>query len=299
MGDCFFKGCYEWLTQKKMNFIFPILAAVLQAGSFTVDKVVLSIRRVNFKTYTGISFPLIFVITLIIFLIFRPPLTAELFLGNLWLLIVISVVMMIITNLIFYRALDHDHLGEIQTLGLLHSIPIIIFSSIIFTDERNFFVLVPALIASFAIIWSHWERHHFKIAKHTLPFLVWSLGAAPLGAVIAKTLLAVWSPISLELIRSGAVAAILGSLFFKHARKVSIKAFYLLLVTNILTSVAWILFYFSYQRSGIVYTVLVFSLQPLLVYFASVFFLKEKLHWKKVIAFAVVLISIAAVQMIG
>ena len=43
-----------------MTFLFPILAAILQAGSLTLDKVVLSIRRVNFKTYTGVSFPLIF-----------------------------------------------------------------------------------------------------------------------------------------------------------------------------------------------------------------------------------------------
>ena len=147
-----------------MNFLFPILAAILQAGSFTIDKVVLSIRRVNFKTYTGISFPLIFLITLVIFFIFRPPLSFDLLAGNLWWLLLISVGMTIVTNLIFYRALDDDKLGEIQTLDLLHAIPIIIFASIFFADERNFFVVIPALIASSAVIWSHWEHHHLKIS---------------------------------------------------------------------------------------------------------------------------------------
>jgi drug/metabolite transporter (DMT)-like permease len=66
-----------------------------------------------------------------------------------------------------------------------------------------------------------------------------------------------------------------------------------------LTSVAWILFYFSYQRSGIIYTILIFSLQPLLVYLASVFFLKESLYWKKAVAFIVVLLSIAVAQVIS
>jgi len=122
-----------------MNFLFPILAAILQAGSFTLDKVVLSIRRVNFKTYTGVSFPLIFLITLVIFFIFRPPLSLDLLAGNLRWLLLISVGMTIVTNLIFYRALDDDKLGEIQTLDLLHSIPIIIFASVFFADERNFF----------------------------------------------------------------------------------------------------------------------------------------------------------------
>jgi drug/metabolite transporter (DMT)-like permease len=279
-----------------MNFLFPFLAAVLQAGSFTLDKVVLSIKQVNFKTYTGVSFPLVFLITLGIFLIFRPPLSLDLLAGNLWWLLLISVGMTIFSNLIFYRALDDDKLGEIQTLDLLRNIPIIIFSSIIFADERNLTVIVPALIASIAVIWSHWEHHHFKIAKHTLPFLIWSLCAASIGAPIIKILLDSWNPISLELVRSGITALVLGPLFFKQAAKISLKAFLLLLSTNILTSIAWILFYFSYQQSGIIYTILIFSLQPLLVYLAATLLLKEKLHWKKTVAFAAVLLSIGAVQ---
>ena len=281
-----------------MNFLFPILAAILQAGSFTLDKVILSIRRVNFKTYTGISFPLIFLITLVIFFIFRPPLSFDLLTGNLWWLLLISIGITIVTNLIFYRALDNDHLGEIQTLNLLHNIPIIIFASIIFTDERNFYIIIPALIASSAIIWSHWEHHRFKIAKYTLPFIIWSLSIAPIGASILKILLVSWNPISLELVRSGVIALILGPLFIKYAQRISLKTFSLLLITNILTSIAWILFYFSYQRLGIIYTILIFSLQPLLVYFASVFLLKEPLHWKKVTAFAIVLLSIGIAQVI-
>jgi drug/metabolite transporter (DMT)-like permease len=281
-----------------MNFLFPIFAAVLQAGSFTLDKVVLSIRRVSFKTYMGVSFPLIFIITLIIFLIFRPPLSSDLLSGNLLWLLLASIGMTITTNLMFYRALDDDGLGEIQTFDLLHNIPIIIFASIIFTDERHYTVIIPALIASLAVIWSHWEHHHLKIAKKTAPYLIWTLIAAPFGASISKTLLDSWNPISLELVRSGALAIIIGPLFFRFAQKIPLKGFLILLGTNVLTTVAWILFYFSYQRSGIVYTILIFSIQPLLVYFASLLILKEKLHWKKVAAFAVVLISIIFAQVI-
>lgn len=222
-------------------------------------------RRVNFKTYTGVSFPLIFLIDADNFSFFRPTLSFDLLAGNLWMLLIVSIRITIVTNLIFYRALDDDKLGEIQTIDLLRNIPIIIFASIIFADERNFAVVIPAFVAFAAVIWSHWEHHHFKIAKHTLPFVVWSLSVAPIGASVSKVLLASWSPISLELVRAGAVALILGPLFAKYAQKISFKAFLLLLATNILTSIAWILFYFSYQRSGIIYTILIFSLQPLLV----------------------------------
>lgn len=278
--------------------MFSFLAAILQASSFTLDKVVLSMRRVSYKTYTGISFPLIFLITLGIFFIFRPPLSWALFSGNLWLLVMVLVVMLIITNLIYYRALDDDYLGEIQTLNLLKNIPIIILSSLVFTKERNFAIIIPAFIASLAIIWSHWEHHHFKIKKHTVPFIVWSLLVAPFAAIISQLLLMSWNPISLQLVSSAAVALVLGPLFFRYTKKVTSKAFILLLATNVLTSTAWIFYYFSFQLSGIIYTILIFSLQPLLVYFASIFFLKERIHWKKVVAFGIVLLSIAIAKVI-
>ncbi len=280
-----------------MDFLLPIFAAILQAGSFTIDKIALSIRRVNFKTYTGVSFPLIFLISLIIFCVAHPPLSLNLLQDSWWLLL-ISIGIVIGTNLIFYRALQNDTLGEIQTFDLLYNIPAIILSSIIFIDERNYFVIVPALIASGAVIWSHWEHHHFKIAKYTIPFIIWILLISPFNSIISKTLLLTWSPISLELVRSGVVALILGSLFFKHIKRIPQKGLLLLLVTNILTTIAGILFSFSYQRQGIVYTLLIFSIQPLLVYLASVFILKEPLHIKKTIAFVVVLASIAFAQFI-
>lgn len=282
-----------------MNFLFPILAAILQASSFTLDKVILSFRRVGYKTYVGVSFPLVFAVTLVVFLIFRPPLSLELFSGNIGWFILLSIILSIANNLFFYRALDDDNLGEIQTLDLLRVVPVIIVSGIIFTDERNLFIIIPALVASLAIIWSHWEHHHFKIAKKTLPFLLWALAMAPIGAALSKVILTTWNPISLELVRSGAMALILGALFYKQIERVTSKVFYYLVATNILTSIAWIMFYFSYQRLGIIYTVLIFSVQPLLVYFASVFLLKEKVQPKKAIAFAIVLISIVSAQIIG
>ena len=286
------------LTFKSMNFIYPVFAAILQAASFTIDKLTLSVKNVSYKTYTGVSFPLIFLVNLVIFAIFQPPIPLSLLSQTGW-LIVISVLMGVVSNIIFYRALDHDKLSEMETLSLLNSIPIIIFSSIIFSSERNMAVIIPALIASLAVIWSHWQRQHFAIARYTLPFLIWSLAAAPIAASISKILLQSWNPIALELVRSGALAAIFGILYFNHAQRVSGKAFGLLILTNILTSVAWILFFFSYQRSGIIYTILLFSLQPLLVYFASVAYLKEKVSRKKAIAFGVVLLSIIAAQILA
>ena len=273
-------------------------AAVLQAASFTLDKVVLSLKRVTYKTYIGVSFPMIFMINLIIFLIFRPPFSLSLFAGKYLYLIILTIILTIITNLLFYRALDADKLSEMQTLSLLSTIPLIIFTSIIFASERNFLIIFLALIASSSVIWAHWQRNHFQIAKKTKLFLFWTLLISPFGGIIIKTLLEVWNPISLELVRAFALSVILGPIFFKHARKAKLKTISLLIIVNLLTSVAWILYFFSYQKLGIIQTVLIFSLQPLLVYFASIIVLKEKIHWKKLVSFLIILVAIVVARMV-
>lgn len=275
-----------------MPLIFPVGAAILQAASTTLDKVVMSVKRVTYKTYTGISFPLIFFITLIIFFIFRPPLSLSLFSGKVLWLVIISAALTIIANVMFYRALKNEKLNEIEVISLLGNIPLIIFTGFIFVSERNPFIIFLALLSSASVVWAHWRKDHFQIAKKTKLLLFWILLISPFGGIITKIILETWNPISFELVRSGIVALILGPLFFRYEKGVSLKAFLLLLATNALTSIAWILYYFSFQQFGIIQTVLIFSIQPLLVYFASICLLKEKFHWKKFVSFVIILVSI-------
>ncbi|OGZ95664.1 MAG: hypothetical protein A3I44_04175 [Candidatus Sungbacteria bacterium RIFCSPLOWO2_02_FULL_51_17] len=282
-----------------MNILLPLCAAVLQAASFTLDKAILSLKRVGFISYTGASFPLVFIITGVIFFIVRPELSVGMFGSGRWALIVLSVVGSAISNLLYYRALKNDALQEIQALDLLQAIPVILVSSIFFSDERNPYLVFPALAAALAVVWSHWDHHRIRIAKKTLPYVLWSLAIAPLSAPISRALLLVWSPVSLELVRAAGMALIFLPFTLRSYRTLSFTAWRLIIVTNMLTAVAWILFYASYQRSGIVYTVLLFSLQPILVYFASLFILKERAHRKKIAAFGIILISIIFAQIMA
>lgn len=278
-----------------MNALFPILAAILQAGSFTLDKVVLGARRVNYRAYVAVSFPFIFLITLVVYFVASPPLSWAFFAGRLGWLFAVLVVLTILSNFIFYRALDDDGLAEVETIGLLDRIPVVLVAGLFFADERRLALIVPALAAAAAVAWSHWGGR-LRFAPNTWPLLVWTVLAAPIGAAVSKELLTAWNPISLGLVRSAVVAAVFVPLYRRSAAQLSPRVLGLLVATNILTTVAWILYYFSYQRSGIVYTVLLFSLQPLLVYAAALLVLKERFQPKKLVAFLVVLASIAAAQ---
>jgi drug/metabolite transporter (DMT)-like permease len=281
-----------------MSFMFPALGAVLQTGSVTVDKVTMSIKNFTYKNYTVISFPLIFIFNLIIYLIFRPKLYPTSITGLFVLFLFISILLTIVTNILFYRALKSDGLGEIEVITMLSRVPVILFAGLIFVDERNYLTMTLAFLATLALIWSHWERHHFHIAKKTWPLLLATLIISPFGAILAKELLLTWNPISLQLVSNGVLGLFFLILYYKHIKTTPGKAIPLLLITNLLTTVSWILYYFSYQASGIIYTALIFSIQPALVYLASIFFLKEKHHWKKTIGFIVILAAITLAQIL-
>ena len=279
-----------------MTALLPFIAAFLQAGSFAFDKAILNIRRISWKTYIAVSYPLLFVVDAVIFFIVRPPFGWHLFTGIPGALVLTSIGMLIITNLLYYRALKDDLLTEMQTLGLLNQVPVILVGFILFSDERRIVPLIAALVASLAVFWSHWEHHKMNIRPRTLPFIIWLLISTPILASFAKVILAAWNPIVLEMVRDGATALILFPLFVSSIRDVPRRGWFMLFATNILSATAWILYFTGYKTVGIVYTVLVFSLMPLLTYFFSVAFLNEPLVKKKLIAFLVVLASIATAQ---
>ncbi|MDO8504889.1 MAG: DMT family transporter [Candidatus Liptonbacteria bacterium] len=281
-----------------MNSLLPFLGAIFQSVSFTLDKAILSLKKTGYKTYLGLGFPLIFFFDLIIFLIFRPPVSAALFAGSLIWVFLGLIGTSIGTNILYYRALAKDTLSELLMLGLLTRLPVIIFSALTFPDERNALLIILALASSLAVIWSHWENHRFEIKKDTLALLFWFLLVVPLGAVLSKIILGSWSPIVLALFQDGTVALILGWLYIKESVKISRGAILFLLLTNLFSSAGWILYYVSIQRAGIIYTGLLFSLQPLLTYFAAVVFLKEGLNRKKVLAFLIVLGAVGVAQIL-
>ena len=280
-----------------MGLFLPLIASILQAASFSLDKLILSIKKATHKQYLVISFPLITIFTFVMFLIVKPSLSWEMILGNNFLLIILAIIITIASNLIFYNALKKDYLSEIQTIELFKNFPLIIFAAILFPDERNVLNIALAIIAAGSIAWSHFENKGFKISQPTIILLLWNLVASPFRGIISKTLLETMNPIVMQLIIDASVSIILLIFLAKEVKKTPKKALPYLIITNILTSIAWVLYFYSYQVSGIIYTVLVFSLQPILVYLVSLIFFKEKFEIKKFVSFMIILASIIVAQL--
>ena len=282
-----------------MGIFSPLIAALLQAGSYTLDNAALNVRRIDWKTYTSVSFPLLMIFDALFLLIVRPAVTWSALGGLAGIFVAVSIVTGYITNALYYRALDDEDLHELQTWGVFLAIPTLIVTSVLFTDERNLVVLIPALVATAAVTWAHLGKGNgLAVRPKTIAFIGWMLVATPALAGMSKVILQSWNPIMLELVRDTSLAFIFWLTVSKGISQVNRKAWSYLLATNLCSSAAWILYYYGFQQLGIVHTMLLFSLTPVLTYVFALLFLREKFLPRRIIAFVVVLVCIAAAQLL-
>ena len=280
-----------------MNFFIPFIGSLLSSGAAITDKVLLGGKGITYKNYSVVSFLAALFVAGIAFFAFGTQITLDLFKGYAGLLLIFTTATILTSNLLYYHALKNDLLTEMETVTLLANVPIIIAAFIFFPDEnKNLLILYAALIASLAVIWSHWEKGHPFVKRKTWPFLIWVLIIAPIEAAAFKQILTIWHPISLQFVREIIIVPFLGFMYADTLKKVSPRSFVTIFFTGSILTLGSILFFISYSKFGIIQTTLIFTLQPLLTYIGGLVLLKEKFHKKKIIAFLIVLIVITIAQ---
>lgn len=278
--------------------MFAFIAAVLQAGSTILDKTFFNHSHKGYQSYIIISFPLVAIFSGIALVLFDIDIDASQLAGETigWLLL--SVCVILGSNILYYRAMAVDAVHEVQLIGLLNKLPTILLTSLLFSGERHIATILAALVAVLVVFWSHFDHHQFKLKLATRQFLFYEMLVSPFAVIAAKVLLETLHPIVFEFLRTLALALLVAPFFWSHIKAIELRSMLTLLVTNIITTIAWILYAFSIQTYGILYSILIFSLQPLLVYVASLALLKERFEWKKAVALIVVLFAIATNELL-
>ncbi len=275
--------------------ILTALASVSQAGSSTIDKYIVSKQKINYKVYLIISFFIISILTLPLFLFLGhvKPEASQLF----WIiLLLIGVIITTGVNIVYYSVLRHEKLSEMQPVLLLAPLFTVILTSIVFKEERNSLVIILAIISSLALLWAHIKKEHFSFHKYLIPLLILSIIISPINAIISKKLLTVYDPFSFEFIRTSLALFVLYIFLHPNFKTLKKKSPKYLIYTNILTTLAGIIVYFSYIKLGIIQTVLIMNLMPMLVYIFAYIFLKEKIYWKNVVAMLIILACVTINQ---
>jgi drug/metabolite transporter (DMT)-like permease len=272
----------------------PLFAVLLNSISVVIDKAVLRRHSINPGVYCG----WIFVATAILLslsalFIPSPVLPQAMEWGNIGLLAA-SILLILTLNYLWYYAIKDEDLHEVQGLELIRNIPAMLFAAMLFPAERSIALIVLGALATAGIFSSHIHNRKITLHKRLIPLALFLVFLSPWNASLTRLLLNSWSPIALDIVRSLAVVVLFLPFLYRH-RNFRWKEIALpLVVSAAASSAAWILVYYSYLASGVVETLLLLLVQPILVYGMSSFLLGERITRRQGIGFAIAITAIGA-----
>ncbi|MFC1710633.1 EamA family transporter [Nanoarchaeota archaeon] len=277
-------------------YYLPILGALSLSVATILEKIALRVRKINIKLFLTSAFlaSVLVMIPLIWFFWKVEPGAFELV--NLLIFLGI-IILSIVANLFAFYSLKWEKIGNLEparVLEPLFTILLAIVFSFFFEGlyERNMNIIIPALIAAAALIFSHIKKHHLTFNKYFLAAVLGSFLYA-LELVLSRLILDFYSPISFYFLRCLGIV-ILGFILFKPKfKKLDIKHRWEILAIGALWVGFRVLVYYGYLSIGIIFTTLMIMLAPIFIYIMAHVFLKEKMNWRNIVASLVIAASVA------
>ena len=273
----------------------PILGALALAGGTILEKVVLRKRKIDIKLYQVLSFlAIVSVMVPFIYFFWRVD-TGALQLKNI-IIFGLVVLFSVLANILTFYSIKWEKITNIEPAKMMEPLFVILLAIIFsfFVEglyDRNTNIIIPALLAACALIFSHIRKHHLKFNKYFIAAIIGSLFFA-LELVISRLILDFYSPLSFYFIRCLSIAFI--SLIVFHPKlsgldkKIKGKIF--------LIAVIWVIYrmiiYYGYLTLGVIFTTLILMIGPVFIYLFAWKFLKEKLDWRNIVAAIIILGSV-------
>lgn len=268
--------------------LLPLIGVVADAIYLTITKAFL--RR--FGRFTSREFNWFMFVTVILILAVLMP-----FIGELpawpeikqtapWLLGV--VVLACLHNTLFYWGLEHEKISEIEPFLLFNPLAGILMAGIFYPGERFVQVYIAIAVASLVLLWSHFRRHRIALSDGLLAIIAFVIVNA-LELVFLKRLLGVYDPLTLYFVRC--IFVLIGLTIAVRPRLFIIKPHHLRwfgAIGALIVIAVWAS-YTAFQLRGLSETLFVFTLSPILVYWLSAVFLKEKWQTKNIVAGVVII----------
>lgn len=270
----------------------PVIGALGQAIGTITEKIALKKKKVNPRVFQAGAFFAVILIMLPLILIFKSffwHLDSRAFeLKNIIIFSVI-VIFSFIANIFYFYSLKWEKITNLEPARLLEPI-FVVFIAIIFSFtfgtalyERNFNVIIPALIAGAALIFSHIKKHHLEFNKYFIAAILGSFFFA-IEMTLSKIILEYYSPMSLYFLRCFFVFLISFAVFKPKFSKLNAKVRFLVLTAACFWVVFRVATYYGYVLLGVVKTTLILMLAPVFIYLFAHTILKERLNWRNIAA---------------
>jgi drug/metabolite transporter (DMT)-like permease len=281
----------------------PLLGAVTLAIGTILERFVLRKRKIDIKLYQVLEFSGIVVAMLPVIYFFWKMESAALQPINI-LIFLLVVAFSIVANLLVFYSMKGEKLSNLEPAKVLEPLFVILLALVLsfFFDgrlyERNFKIIIPALIAGAALIFSHVEKHHLRFNKYFIAAILGSLFFA-LELVLSRLILDFYSPITFYFLRSASILLLSFMLFRPKLSRIDKKIPFIALGIGIVWVINRIIIYYGYVNYGIVFTTLIIMLGPVFIYLFARLFLKEKFKWKNIIVALIIIACISYVYLTG
>jgi len=265
----------------------PLIASITQAFGVVIDKVVLSQKQVPISKFIPLLFALLALFTFLVLPFdswFSEQVVSWPIIGYFLLMIGLAFSWYIL----YYRAIQRATIQEFEPILMLSPLVVILLAPIFYLEERNLVILLISFVVGIILVLSHLERGHIKFKKESLGLLA-CIFLAGLEVLVIRKLLFFFAPAPLYFIRCVVLLLIFLLYFRTNFARIDRSAVWAVVATSLLGVAQMVARFYGYQNLGIVFTTLILSLSPVLVYLLGFLFLKEKIQPKKLIGGALIL----------
>jgi len=281
----------------------PILGALFESTGAILVKKIANKHNTNYKNFIVYIFLSILLVSLPLLFFFWRVEPGATDLGNLILLAVI-VIVSIFANLFIFYSLKREDLSELQPIRLTTPLFTILFVFIlsfffeVYASERNYSILILALVASLALVLAHVKKDHIVFNKYSITALVGSILFA-IEMTLSKPILFFYSPITFYFIRSLWIFIITWTIFHPKLSALTRKTKVMIFILSILAVSFRVILYYGFLTIGVIFTTTIFILAPVLTYVFAAIFLKEKITKRQIISSIVIVACVIAAIIIG
>jgi len=283
-------------------YYIPILGALALGAGTILEKIVLRGKKINIKLYQTASFLAIVLVMLPFIYFFWKMETPAWEIKNLFIFSLV-ILFSITANMFTFYSMKWEKISNIEPAKMLEPLFVIllaIFFSYIVGEglfERNPKVIIAALVAAAALIFSHLKKHHLTFNKYFIAAVIGSFFFA-LELVISRLILDFYSPITFYFLRCSSIFLISLIIFRPKFQKLSSKIRWQILATGIIWVIYRVVVYYGYLNIGVIFTTLMIMLGPVFIYLFAWKFLKEKLDWRNIVA-AIIIIGAVLYAVLG
>jgi len=267
---------------------YAFCAAIANIVATTANKKLLSRDRMDVKAFSAWLFIFLFILSGIISFFFGDINLEYAFSAYYLFLFLVMILLAAVWNYYYYTCLESDTLSDFQLIAISQPLLTIIFSMIVYSEERSEKVIIASLVAAAALFLSHQSRWRIEKISITIP-LFFSIMLAAIESLYHKELLHVYSPAVLYFVRTFFLAFIFSIVGLKEMSNISSANFWRTVYVAIFAVSTMILSFYGYQLIGIAKTQMILLLYPIGTTILSYYLFKERLEKRKIIALLVII----------